>query len=105
MTSEANTAEFPGYGIYWRTWGFLLLLTTIMFVLDTLTMPRLLLVLLMVSAMLLKVALIAGIFMHLRQESLDLVIAIGVCVLGCGGILYALTVVDAWRIAHGLGVG
>jgi cytochrome c oxidase subunit IV len=103
--SEANTAEFPGYGIYWRTWGFLLLLTTIMFFLDTLAMPRTLFVLLMVGAMLMKVTLIAGIFMHLRQESLDLVIAIGVCALGCGAILYGLTVVDAWRIANGMGVG
>lgn len=103
--SEAKAAEFPGYGIYWRTWGFLLLLTAVMFFLDNLSMPRTPFVLLMVTAMLVKVALIAGIFMHLRQESLDLAIAIAVCVLGCGGILYALTVVDAWRIASGMGVG
>lgn len=103
--SEAKSAEFPGYGIYWRTWGFLLLLTAVMFFLDNLALPRTPFVLLMITAMLVKVTLIAGIFMHLRQESLDLVIAIGVCVLGCGAILYGLTVVDAWRIANGMGVG
>lgn len=96
-------AEFAGYGVYWRTWGFLLALTLVMFVLDSLAMPRLPFVLIMVTAMLLKVVLIAGIFMHLRQESLDLVISIGVCVLGLGAILYGLMAPDAMRILHMLG--
>jgi len=101
--SDAKTAEFSGYGVYWRTWGVLLLLTAIMFFLDNLDMPRTPFVLLLISAMMIKATLIAGIFMHLRQESLDLVIAIGVCVLGCGGILYGLIAVDAMRIFAMLG--
>lgn len=99
---NANT-QFAGYGIYWRTWGFLLALTLVMFVLDSLAMPRLPFVLIMITAMLLKVALIAGIFMHLRQESLDLVISIGLCVLGLGAILYGLIAPDALRIFRMLG--
>lgn len=97
------TTESAGYGIYWRTWGVLLALTVLMFFLDSLAMPRLPFVLIMVTAMLLKVTLIAGIFMHLRQESLDLVICIGVCVLGLGVILYGLIAPDALRILHMLG--
>lgn len=94
----SEAAEFHGYGVYWRTWGFLLLLTATMLLLDSLSMPRTPFVILMLAAMLTKAALIAGIFMHLRQESLDLVIGLACCVLGCVGILYALTVVDAQRI-------
>jgi len=96
--AKAETEFAGGYGVYWRTWGFLLALTTLMFFLDSLSMPRTPFVLIMVTAMLLKVMLIAGIFMHLRQESLDLVISIGVCVLGLGFLLYLLIVPDAMRI-------
>lgn len=94
MRHDATT----GLATYWRTWTLLLVLTTLMLVLDSLAMPRTPFVLLMVTAMMLKAALIAGIFMHLRQESLDLVIAIAVCALGCGVLLWALIVVDAHRI-------
>lgn len=100
--TNADT-QFAGYGVYWRTWGFLLVLTAVMFMLDSLQMPRVPFVLMMISAMLLKVALIAGIFMHLRQESLDLVICIGVCVLGLGAALYGLMAPDAIRILRMIG--
>ena len=96
--ARATTKTAGGYAAYWRTWTFLLVLTAIMLFLDTMPMPRAPFVTLMVAAMLLKVVLIAGIFMHLRQESLDLVIAIGVCTLGCGLVLYVLIVPDALRI-------
>ena len=95
---RATTKATGGYTVYWRTWTFLLVLTAIMLFLDTLPMPRTPFVVLMVAAMLLKVVLISGIFMHLRQESLDLVIAIGVCMLGCVVVLYALIAPDALRI-------
>ncbi len=101
--SDAHTDSFAGYGVYWRTWSFLLLLTAFMFFLDSVQMPRTPFVLLMLVAMLTKATLIAGVFMHLRQESLDLVIAIGVCTIGCVLLLYGLTVVDAVRILRMLG--
>lgn len=101
--SDAKAGVLAGYGVYWRTWSFLLLLTAFMFFLDNMQMARTPFVLLMVLAMLTKATLIAGVFMHLRQESLDLVIAIAVCTMGCVVLLYGLTVVDALRIFRMLG--
>jgi caa(3)-type oxidase subunit IV len=101
--SEAKTEKFTGYAVYWRTWGFLLALTVVMFVIDSLSMPRLPFVVLMVSVMLLKVVLIASIFMHLRDESRDLALMVGFCGLFFGAILYGLLVPDALRIAAMLG--
>lgn len=85
-------------GTYWRTWAVLLVLTLIMFFLDTLDMSRGLFVTIMLLAMLTKATLIGGIFMHLAKESMDLVVTVVVCALGFGVLLYGLTVVDAHRI-------
>jgi len=93
--SETKAANL---GIYWRTWAVLLVLTTIMFFLDTVNMPRGLFVGIMLVAMMTKATLIGGIFMHLAKESMDLVVTIVVCVLGFGLLLFGLTVVDAGRI-------
>lgn len=96
--AHAKAEEFAGYGVYWRTWTTLLVLTAIMFFVDGLQIPRTPFVLIILSAMMIKVVLITGIFMHLKQESLDLVIAIAICLLGCSLLLYGLIVVDAFRI-------
>jgi len=93
--SETKAANL---GIYWRTWAVLLVLTAIMFFLDTVDMPRGLFVGVMLVAMMTKATLIGGIFMHLAKESMDLVVTIVVCVLGFGLLLFGLTVVDAGRI-------
>ncbi len=93
--SETKTANL---GIYWRTWVVLLVLTAIMFFLDTLAMPRGLFVVVMLLAMMTKATLIGGIFMHLAKESMDLVVTVVVCALGFGVLLYGLSVVDAHRI-------
>jgi caa(3)-type oxidase subunit IV len=94
----SQTDAAPNLGIYWRTWAVLLVLTAIMFVLDTLAMPRGLFVTVMLVAMLAKATLIGGIFMHLSKESADLVVTVVVCALGFGLLLYGLSVVDAGRI-------
>ena len=93
---SAETA--PNLGTYWRTWLVLLVLTAIMFFLDTLSMPRGIFVTVMLLAMMTKATLIAGIFMHLAKESMDLVVTVVVCALGFGALLYGLSVVDAQRI-------
>ncbi len=93
-----SETEAANLGIYWRTWAVLLVLTTIMFFLDTLDMPRGLFVGVMLAAMMTKATLIGGIFMHLAKESMDMVVTIVVCVLGFGLLLFGLTVVDAARI-------
>jgi len=93
-----SDSKAANLGIYWRTWAVLLVLTTIMFFLDTLNMPRGLFVGVMLVAMMTKATLIGGVFMHLAKESMDLVVTIVVCVLGFGLLLFGLTVVDAGRI-------
>jgi cytochrome c oxidase subunit IV len=95
-----NEATAPNLGLYWRTWGVLLVLTAVMFFLDSMDMPRGIFVAIMLTAMLAKAALIGGIFMHLAQESRDLMVTVVVCCLGLGALLYALSAVDAWRISQ-----
>ena len=93
-----SNEQAPNLGIYWRTWAVLLVLTAVMFFLDSLTMPRGIFVTVMLVAMMVKATLIAMIFMHLAKESTDLVVTVVVCALGFGVLLYGLSVVDAGRI-------
>ena len=91
------------YRTYWIAWGALLALTVTMVVLDRAPLPRLTFIALMVGAMLVKAAVIAGYFMHLRFERWALVVAV---VLGLpinAAILYVLIVPDALRIFDMLG--
>ncbi|NKB87653.1 MAG: hypothetical protein GKS06_05480 [Acidobacteria bacterium] len=93
-----STETAMNLGVYWRTWALLLVLTAVMFFLDTLAMPRGIFVTVMLTAMMIKATLIAMIFMHLSKESTDLVVTVVVCSLGFGALLYELIVVDAGRI-------
>lgn len=93
-----HAAQAPNLGVYWRTWGVLLVLTAIMFFLDSMDMSRGVFVVVMLTAMMIKATLIGGIFMHLAYESRDLMITVAICCLGFGALLYGLSVVDAWRI-------
>ena len=88
----------PTLKTYWTTWSILLGLTLVMLVFDQMSMPRLLFVLLMLTAMLVKATMIAGIFMHLRFERVAFVLMIFVGLFVNGAILYGLIVPDAARI-------
>ena len=91
------------YRTYWIAWGALLTLTVTMVVLDQAPLPRSTFIVLMLAAMLVKAAVIAGYFMHLRFERWALVAAV---VLGLpinAAILYVLIVPDARRIFDMLG--
>jgi cytochrome c oxidase subunit 4 len=86
------------YRTYWRAWAVLLALTLTMIVLDRAPLAHDAFVALMLSAMLVKAALIAAYFMHLRFERWSLVLAI---ILGLplnAAILYVLIAPDARRI-------
>ena len=83
---------------YWRVWGVLLAFTVTMLWLDTVALPRVAFVAVMVGAMLVKAALIAGYFMHLRVERATLTWTVVVGLLGTGAVLYALIAPDALRI-------
>ncbi len=87
-----------GYGLYWRIWLVLLVLTAVMIFVDQMQMPRTVLVLVLVSAMLAKATLIAGYFMHLRFEKLFLRLAVLLGLLINGAILYGLISIDGVRI-------
>ena len=95
MTEEKSTV---GNGHYWRIWSMLLVLTLIMVFIDRSPLTRGVLSLLLVVAMLAKVSLIAGYFMHLRFEKLNLILVVLVGLLITGFILFALIAPDGMRI-------
>ena len=97
-----------GYGIYWRIWLILLVVTLVMIFVDRPTatalqsdspgVPQGILVVVLVLAMLLKAFLIASYFMHLRWERIFLQLSVLIGLLINGAILYGLIAVDGVRI-------
>ena len=87
-----------GGRIYWITWGALLVITLIMLVLDSAQVSRSLLLTVLLGAMLVKATLIAGNFMHLRQEHRGLIATVVVGLFVMGLVLYVLIAPDASRI-------
>jgi cytochrome c oxidase subunit 4 len=86
------------YRTYWIAWAVLLALTVTMVVLDQMSIPPRALISIMLAAMIVKAAVIAAYFMHLRFERWTLVLGI---VLGLpinAAILYVLIAPDARRI-------
>jgi len=88
----------PGYAAYWKTWGFLLVLTLIMVVLDQASVPRPLLLAVLLTAMMVKASLIAGNFMHLKQEQISLVLTVVIALLATGAVLFFLIAPDGIRL-------
>ncbi len=95
MTQEESKV---GSSHYWRIWSMLLVLTLIMVFIDQSPLTRSALVLVLVVVMLAKVSLIAGYFMHLRFEKLNLILIISVGLLITGFVLFALIAPDGMRI-------
>jgi cytochrome c oxidase subunit IV len=88
-----------GSRVYWVTWGALLALTVVMFLVDGLSMPRLAFLAFVLSAMLAKASLIGAHFMHLRFERRPLALMVLVGLLLTGTVLFVLIAPDAVRIA------
>ncbi len=86
------------YKTYFLTWLSLLILTFVIIFLGKLPFSRELITILLVIAMLFKVALIGGYFMHLRFERFWLILAVAFSLLFFGGVLYFLTMPDGLRI-------
>ncbi len=95
MTQEESSV---GSSHYWRIWFVLLVLTLVMVFIDQSPLTRSVLVLVLVAAMLAKASLIAGYFMHLRFEKLNLILIVLVGLLITGFILFALIAPDGMRI-------
>jgi cytochrome c oxidase subunit IV len=96
---ESSTSS--PYRFFWKTWGILLGLTSIMVVVDILKMPRIVLLLILLGAMLTKAFLIASRFMDLGHERRVVFFGIAFSLLFLGGILYALMVPDGLAVLHG----
>jgi caa(3)-type oxidase subunit IV len=84
--------------VYWITWSVLLVLTVVMLAADGASISRTGLVALMLGAMAVKATLIAGNFMHLRQERAGLVLTVVVGLFVIALVLFVLIAPDARRI-------
>ena len=91
-------SEGKGYGLYWRVWGLLLVLTATMIALDSMPLPYGILATVMVLAMLFKATLIGAYFMHLRYERLFLGLSVAIGLVLNGFILFGLLAPDGLRI-------
>lgn len=88
---------------YWITWAILLALTLAMLWADTASLPRAAFLVFMLAAMLTKASIIAGTFMHLRFERIELALTLVVGLLVTGAILFVLIAPDAARIHRMVG--
>jgi caa(3)-type oxidase subunit IV len=88
--------------VYWITWGVLLALTIVMLAADGASLSQTSLLVVMLGAMAVKATLIAGNFMHLRQERVGIVLTVIVGLFVLAVVLYALIAPDARRI-HDMG--
>ena len=93
-----KTLHEVGYGIYWVTWAVLLALTLLMLATGYVSLPKVLVVFLLLGAMLVKATLIGAHFMHLRFEKLTLVLTVGVGILATATFLFVLIAFDGIRI-------
>jgi cytochrome c oxidase subunit IV len=84
--------------VYWITWGVLLLLTITMLWADAAAIPRTAFVVFVLAAMLMKASIIGANFMHLRHESIWIVVTVVVGLVVMGAVLFVLIVPDAARI-------
>jgi len=92
-----HEASAGGYALYWRTWGWLLLVTLLEVGVVYVPAPRGYVILAVVFLALVKAALIVSNFMHLRFERRTLGYAVAIPVLFLAA-LFAFVWPDALRI-------
>jgi cytochrome c oxidase subunit IV len=97
MSETGSAASYKGY---WITWGIMLVITAIMLIADSLAWPKVAVIGLLLVAMLIKIALIGGEFMHLRFEKPLLIWTVAGCILFFSAFLFILIAFDGLRIAH-----
>jgi caa(3)-type oxidase subunit IV len=69
-----SEATHHGYGIYYKTWGWLLFMTALALGAGYVEMPTTLKAIVLVGITLAKVGVIGAFFMHLRTEKLNLIL-------------------------------
>ena len=94
MRKDQSTAHSRPY---WRIWGILLVLTVVMVFVDQSPMSRGALIFVLVAAMLSKATLIGAYFMHLRFETMSLVVTVVMGLLITSLILFILIAPDGLR--------
>ncbi len=94
----ANHSQVIGYRLYWSTWIVLLALTLGMLLAGHLTLPKGLILALLLGAMLVKASLIGAHFMHLRFEKLGLVAIVAAGILATAAALFVVISFDGVRI-------
>lgn len=96
-----ETSDKSPYGTLWKTWGLLLTLTCVMVFVDVMGLPRILLLVVLIAAMLTKAFFIASQFMDLKHEKLVVGISVAFSILFFGALLFALIAPDGVAILHG----
>jgi cytochrome c oxidase subunit IV len=86
------------YKAYWGTWFALLLVTVAMIAAGNGTLAGRALLALLLVAMLIKIGLICGNFMHLRRETRSLILIVALGLLAVGLVLFAGILPDAMRV-------
>ena len=94
----SETTHGSPYKIYWVTWGILLVITVAMLLSEKFHFPRVFLVLFLLVFMLVKAAMIAGNFMHLRAEKSNLALMVGAGILITSVILFAYITPESWSV-------
>ena len=89
------------YRVFWQTWGILLALTVVMIFVDVVDLPRGLLLVVLLAAMLTKAFLIGARFMDLMNEKHVVGFAVAFSILFFGAILYLLMIPDGLAVLHG----
>jgi len=93
--------ETSPYSTLWKTWGLLLVLTCVMVFVDAVGLPRILLLVILIAAMLTKAFFISSQFMDLKHEKLAVGISVAFSILFFGALLFALLVPDGFAVLHG----
>ncbi|HLE68480.1 MAG TPA: cytochrome C oxidase subunit IV family protein [Vicinamibacteria bacterium] len=93
--------ESQSYGALWKIWGVLLVLTAIMVFVDAMGLPRVLLLVILIAAMLTKAFFISSQFMDLKHEKLAVGISVAFSILFFGALLFALIAPDGIAVLHG----
>jgi len=95
--SETAPGANP-YKIYWITWGLLLVITVAMLAAEAFHLPRIFLVLFLLTFMMVKAAMIGGNFMHLRFERRNLALMVSLGILVTSLILYTFITPESWHV-------
>lgn len=95
MSDKHAEGSYKGY---WVTWGILLVITGVMLATELLPWSKFLVIGLLLVAMLIKITLIGGEFMHLRLERPALVLAVAGSILFFSAFLFIVIAFDGLRI-------